>query len=66
MLLCKVITQAMTVQIKTSCSGRQEDDVTKDWRELYKAAIHNTYSLSNIVKEIKKQVKFAKHVVHIG
>lgn len=56
----------MTVQIKTSCSGRQEDDVTKDWRELYKAAIHNTYSLSNIVKEIKKQVKFAKHVVHIG
>jgi hypothetical protein len=47
--------------------GDERDEVTADWRKLHSEELHNLYSFSNIVRQIKLRImRLAGHVARMG
>jgi hypothetical protein len=48
-------------------SGPKGDDVTGEWRKLHSEELHNLYSSSNIIRQIKsRRMRWAGHVALMG
>jgi hypothetical protein len=47
--------------------GPKRDEVTREWRKLYKEELNDLYSSPNIVRVIKSgAMKWARHVARMG
>jgi hypothetical protein len=47
--------------------GPKRDEVTGEWRKLHNEALHNLYSLTNIIRMIKsRRMRWAGNVAHMG
>jgi hypothetical protein len=47
--------------------GPETDEVTGQWRNWYNGELHNLYSSSNIVRQIKsRRMRWAGHVACVG
>jgi hypothetical protein len=47
--------------------GPKRDDVTGEWRKLHSEELHNLYSASNNIRQIKsRQMRWAGHVACMG
>jgi hypothetical protein len=47
--------------------GPKRDDVTGEWRKLHSEELHNLYSSSNNIRQIKsRQMRWAGHVACMG
>ena len=47
--------------------GPKRDEVTGDWRKLYKEELNDLYSLPNIVRVVKsRRIRWAGHVARMG
>jgi hypothetical protein len=47
-------------------SGTKGDDVTGEWRKLHSEELHNLYSSSNIIRQIKsRRMRWAGHVARM-
>jgi hypothetical protein len=52
--------------LKRICEPKK-DDVTKEWRKLHNEELHNMYSFSNIIRQIKtRRMTWAGHVARMG
>jgi hypothetical protein len=46
--------------------GPKRDDVTGEWKKLHSEELHNLYSWSNIIKQIKsRRMRWAEHVARM-
>jgi hypothetical protein len=46
--------------------GPKRDEVTGEWRKLYNEELHNLYSSSNIIRQIKsRRMRWAGHVARM-
>jgi hypothetical protein len=47
--------------------GPTRDEVTGEWRKLHSGELHNLYSSSDIIRQIKsRRMKWARHVARMG
>jgi hypothetical protein len=47
--------------------GPKRDEVTGEWRKLHSEELHNLYSSTDIIRQIKsRRMRWARHVVRIG
>jgi hypothetical protein len=47
--------------------GPKRDEVTGEWRKLHSGELHNLYSPSNIIRQIKSRgMRWAGHVARMG
>jgi hypothetical protein len=47
--------------------GPMGDEVTRDWRTLQNVKLHNLYSFTNIIRQIKsRRIGFAGDLAHMG
>jgi hypothetical protein len=47
--------------------GPKKDEVTGEWRKLHNEELHNMYSSTNIMKQIKsRRMRWAGHVACMG
>jgi hypothetical protein len=47
--------------------GPKTDEVTGEWKKLHNEELHNLYSSSDIIRQIKsRRMMWAGHVVHMG
>jgi hypothetical protein len=47
--------------------GPKRDEVTRDWRTLQNVKLHNLYSFTNIIRQIKsRRIGLAGHLAHMG
>jgi hypothetical protein len=47
--------------------GPKRDEVTGEWRKLHNEELHNLYSSSNIIRQIKsRRMRWAGHVALMG
>jgi hypothetical protein len=47
--------------------GPKRDEVTGEWRKLHNEELHNLYSSSNIIRQIKsRRMRWAGHVARMG
>jgi hypothetical protein len=47
--------------------GPTRDEVTGEWRKLHNEELHNLYSSTNIIKQIKsRRTRWAGHVARMG
>jgi hypothetical protein len=45
----------------------ERDEVTGEWRKLHNEELHNLYTSTNIIKEVKSRtVRWAGHVTRMG
>jgi hypothetical protein len=43
--------------------GSKRDEVTRDWRKLHNAELHNLYSSPNMIRKVKsRRMRWAGHV----
>jgi hypothetical protein len=46
---------------------KKSDEVTREWRKLHNEELHNLYSSSNIIRQIKsRRMRWAGHVARMG
>jgi hypothetical protein len=47
--------------------GPKRDEVTGEWRKLHNEELHNLYSSSNNIRQMKSsRMRWAGHVAHMG
>jgi hypothetical protein len=47
--------------------GPKRDEVTGEWRKLHSEELHNLYSSSDIIRQVKsRRMRWAVHVAHMG
>jgi hypothetical protein len=47
--------------------GPKRDDVTGEWRKLHSEELHNLYSSSDIIRQVKsRRMRWAGHVARMG
>jgi hypothetical protein len=47
--------------------GPKRDEVTGEWRKLHSEELHNLYSSSNIIRQIKsRRMRWVGHVARMG
>jgi hypothetical protein len=47
--------------------GPKRDAVTGQWRKLHNGELHNLYSLTDIIRQIKsRRMRWAEHVAQMG
>jgi hypothetical protein len=47
--------------------GLNTDEVTGEWRKLHNKELHNLYSSSNIIRQIRsRRMRWAGHVARMG
>jgi hypothetical protein len=54
-------------RVLRSIFGPKRDEVTGEWRKLHNEELHNLYSSSDIIRQIKsRRMKWAGHVARMG
>jgi hypothetical protein len=47
--------------------GPKRDEVTGEWRKLHNEELHNLYSSSDIIRQVKsRRIRWAGHVARMG
>jgi hypothetical protein len=47
--------------------GPKKDEVTGEWRKLHSEELHNVYSSSDIIRQVKsRRMRWARHVARMG
>jgi hypothetical protein len=47
--------------------GPKRDDVMGEWRKMHSGELHNLYSSSHIIRQIKsRRMRWARHVARMG
>jgi hypothetical protein len=46
--------------------GPKRDEITGEWRKLHGKELHNLYSSSNIIRQIKSRIMWPGHVADMG
>jgi hypothetical protein len=47
--------------------GPKRDEVTREWRKLYNEELHNLYSFSDIIRQVRsRRMRWARHVACMG
>jgi hypothetical protein len=47
--------------------GSKRDEVTGEWRKLHSEELHNLYSSSDIIRQLKsRRMRWAEHVARMG
>jgi hypothetical protein len=47
--------------------GAKRNEVTGEWRNIYNEELHNLYSFTDIIRQIKsRKMRWARHVARMG